>query len=207
MESKPASPTIPGRELIVVTGGARAGKSDFAQRLADHLSPAASDGRTGAVLFMATAEAIDPEMADRIQRHRSSRPADWRTLEEPLHVTEAISQASVSEDAVILIDCLNLWVSNLLIRGQDTAHGVVEEGIYEATRRLLDNYEGGRATYILVSNEVGLGLVPGNPLGRRFRDALGKVNQMVAARADRVYLLVSGLPLELKSLGGHNLLL
>ena len=193
MESKPASPIAPGRELIMVTGGARAGKSDFAQRLAEGLSAAAGDGKR-AVLFVATAEPSDPEMADRIRRHRSSRPADWLTLEEPVHLTEAISRASVADNAIVLIDCLNLWVSNLLIQGQDAAYAEVEERICEATRRLLDHYEGGRATYILVSNEVGLGLVPGHPLGRRFRDVLGKVNQMVAARAERVYLMVSACP-------------
>ena len=210
------------RELILVTGGARAGKSNFAQELAQELSlhpcippyqgeTIGDKGKKWTVLFVATAEAGDAEMEERIRRHRSSRPADWPTLEEPIHLPEAIAGAlgqpnPERSDGVVLVDCLNLWVSNLLLRGQGGEQADIEEEILDAARRLLECHERSRATFILVSNEVGLGLVPTHPLGRLFRDVLGKVNQMVAARADKVYLLVAGLPLELKSLSGQHLL-
>ena len=192
------------RELILVTGGARAGKSDYARRLAEEFSTADAESDEKTVLFVATAEAGDPEMVERIQNHRASRPARWQTLEEPLHLVEAITRVSVG-DGIVLIDCLNLWVSNLLLSGQDREPAVIEKQVLDAAGRLLDYYERAQTTFILVTNEVGLGLVPTHPLGRQFRDVLGKVNQMVAAKADRVYLLVSGLPLELKSLSSGQL--
>ena len=176
------------RELILVLGGARAGKSAFAQGLAEK--------GQGAVLFVATAEAGDAEMAERIVEHRRQRPAGWDTLEEPLKLAAALEQASPNYDT-ILLDCLTLWVSNLLGEEQGTPD------VERETRRLLDVYEAGAATWILVSNEVGLGVVPPSALGRRYRDALGLVNQLVARRADHVYLLVAGLALDLKAAGAQ----
>ncbi len=173
------------RELVLVLGGARAGKSAFAQGLAENV---------GNVLFVATAEAGDAEMAERIARHRASRPAHWVTLEEPLNLPAALAKTPPSYDAVIL-DCLTLWVSNLLLQENQARDPVT------AAERLLEAYEEGTASWIVVSNEVGLGLVPPTPLGREYRDALGRVNQIVARRADRVYLMVAGLAMDLKSLG------
>ncbi len=180
-------------ELILVTGGTRAGKSDFALKLAS--------GLERPVLFVATAEVKDEEMAERVERHRASRPGHWRTLEEPTGLPEAISNTLQPSEGewVVLMDCLNLWVSNLLLarEGRETGRAIEEE-IRVLVDRLLDWHDRSGTTLILVTNEVGLGLVPTNRLGRQFTDILGKANQMVAAKAERVYLLVSGLPLELK---------
>ena len=182
-------------ELILVTGGTRAGKSDFALKLGSDLDRP--------VLFVATAEVRDEQMRERVERHRASRPRHWRTLEEPVHLPEAISGALQHSDSewTVLMDCLNLWVSNLLLmRESQKRDRAIEEEVLALVSRLLDWYDRSNVTLILVTNEVGLGLVPTNRLGRDFTDILGRANQMVAAKADRVYLLVSGLPLELKSL-------
>ena len=178
------------KELILVLGGARAGKSAFAQGLAEK-------GHQR-VLFVATAEAGDAEMAERIAEHRRQRAAEWDTLEEPLELSAALEQASPNYNT-ILLDCLTLWVSNLLGVGRRTQDVVTE------TQRLLEVYEVGAATWIVVSNEVGLGVVPPSELGRRYRDALGRANQLVARRADRVYLLVAGLALDLKAAGTQSM--
>ena len=195
------------KRLILVTGGVRAGKSDFAQKLAQGLSLPAEPGSTP-VLFVATAEAGDAEMEERIRQHRSSRPAGWSTLEEPIRLPEAISEAlgapDIRDARVVLVDCLNLWVSNMLLAGRDRERAAIEEGVLDSARRLLECYQRGKASFVLISNEVGMGLVPPNPLGRHFRDLLGKVNQLVAAEADEVYLLVAGVPLDLKALSGQH---
>jgi len=179
------------KELTLILGGARSGKSALAQRLAT-----ASGGR---VLFIATAEAGDDEMRQRIAHHRASRPADWTTLEEPRDLPVRLRRTGADYD-ITIVDCLGLWVSNLLGDGDPSAADA-EAAILEATSRLLAAYEAASASLILVSQEVGLGLAPPYPLGRAFRDILGRVNQRLADRADRVYLTVSGLALELKSLG------
>ena len=180
-----------GGELILLLGGARSGKSSAAQRLAQA-------GRR--VLFIATAQALDADMARRIAAHRAGRPAAWDTLEEPFDPVAAAARLLGRYDTVVL-DCLTMWVSNLLLRHKDSA--AAEPTILEAARRLLALIERSPAAWIVVSNEVGLGVVPPSPLGRIYRDALGRVNQLVAARADRVYLLVAGLALELKALGAQ----
>ena len=181
---------------MLITGGGRAGKSDFAQRLALSFTGA------GGVLFVATAEATDQEMEERIQRHRESRPHEWQTLEEPIDLPEAISGALGGDGrvGVVVVDCINFWVSNQLLRDEGVGAEDAEKEILGSVGRLLDCFRAHDVTFILVTNEVGLGLVPTHPLGRQFRDALGRVNQAVAAAADRVYLVVSGLPIELKSL-------
>ena len=167
--------------LILVLGGARAGKSAFALRLAE----AQLGDRQGC--FIATAQALDTEMAERIARHREERSARWITIEEPYQLDAALRQAA--ESTVVLIDCLTLFVSNWLLRSENEAMQTIVE-------RLLANVKS--QTVICVSNEVGLGIVPDNPLARTFRDLLGRVNQQFAAAADEVYLLVAGLPLKLK---------
>jgi adenosylcobinamide kinase/adenosylcobinamide-phosphate guanylyltransferase len=182
------------KALILVLGGARAGKSTFAQQLAQQLGEN--------VLFVATAQPGDAEMAERIRHHRTTRPKEWHTLEEPLHLAEAVARV-VESYQIVLIDCLTLWVSNLLLQQKDGDEHAHEKEIVEQTGSLLDCYECSKATFILVSNEVGMGVVPPYPLGRQFRDILGKVNQIGAARADKVYLLVAGLPMELKSLAAQ----
>ncbi len=166
--------------LTLILGGARSGKSTAAEQLADLGSR---------VLFVATAEALDQEMADRIESHRRSRPADWDTLEEPRDLVSALRPLSGQYD-VFLVDCITMWVSNLLLEQPDPTAG--EALVIAETRRLLDLMESSRAAWIVVSNEVGLGLVPTSPLGRAYRDALGRVNQLISARADRVNLMVAG---------------
>ncbi|MBI2906579.1 MAG: bifunctional adenosylcobinamide kinase/adenosylcobinamide-phosphate guanylyltransferase [Chloroflexi bacterium] len=182
------------KQLILVLGGARSGKSAFAQRLAS-----AEGGPTSRVLFIATAEARDPEMAARIRCHRDARPESWTTIEEPFDLASVVG--GVNDHDVVLVDCLGLWVSNLLLRdGERMSEVDLESAVLRATQELLDCYQKGRATLIVVTNEVGMGLVPPYPLGRQFQDILGRVNQLVASRADRAYLAIAGLALELKTL-------
>ena len=178
-------------ELILLLGGARAGKSAAAEQLA-------RAGRR--VLFIATAEALDEDMRRRIAAHRARRPSGWDTLEEPLDPVTAAGPILDRYDTVVL-DCLTLWVSNLLLRHPDDSG--TEAAILEAAGGLLDLIERSTATWIVISNEVGLGVVPPAPLGRTYRDALGRVNQLAAARAGRVYLIVAGLALELKELNAQ----
>ena len=175
------------KSLTLVLGGVRAGKSSYAQRLA-------ADGKR--VLFVATAEAGDPEMAERIRSHRESRPSYWDTLEEPIDVAAALAPLLHRYDTVLL-DCLTLWISNLLLRGPEPES--TREDVLSETRKLLELYRGGDASWIIVSNEVGLGVVPPTELGRVFADELGRVNQLVAAEADDVYFMAAGLPLRMKA--------
>lgn len=177
-------------ELVFILGGARSGKSIAAERMA-------SEG--GRVLFIATAEPLDEGMRRRIETHRRYRPDHWHTLEEPIHLSRALLPLVDRYDTFIL-DCLTLWVSNLLL--QEESETDAEPGVLEAVGSLLDVIERAGGLWILVSNEVGQGIVPVSSLGRAYRDLLGRVNQLVASRADRAYLMVAGLPLDLKSLAG-----
>jgi adenosyl cobinamide kinase/adenosyl cobinamide phosphate guanylyltransferase len=179
------------KELILLLGGARSGKSTQAVRLGkEH----------GDVVFVATAEPRDEEMKARIATHREERPATWTTIEAPVHLAGAVSRAAPGVGAVVL-DCLTLWVSNLLLlRESDPGAGAA---ILADAEILLERYGAGTATWIVVSNEVGLGLVPDTALGRRYRDVLGGVNQRFAERADRVLLMVAGIAVDLKRLGSR----
>ncbi len=177
------------KQLVLVLGGARSGKSSCAESLA----------RQGErTLFVATAQALDDDMKQRILKHRERRPASWDTLEEPLDPVAAIPSALADHDT-LLLDCLTVWVSNLLLEMEDEADAEAE--ILARAGALLDLYEQVDTRWILVSNEVGLGIIPETELGRRYRDLLGRVNQLFATRADKVYLMVAGLALELKSFG------
>ena len=184
-------------ELILITGGARSGKSGFAERLA-------MQGKR--VLFVATAEALDDDMARRIAAHRGSRPAEWDTLEEPRNLPEAISRKAAGANSAydtIIVDCLTIWVSNLLLLHEGNADA--EARIVDAAKKLLDVRNSSDARWIVVTNEVGLGVVPSSSLGRTYRDALGRVNSLVASRADKVYLMAAGLALDLKALGARHI--
>lgn len=176
--------------LTFIVGGARSGKSTRAEQLA---------ARGERVLYVATAEGRDEEMRSRIAAHRAARPGHWDTLEEPLHLAGALRSVHHRYDTV-LIDCLTLWVSNLLLDRQPEAasESDPEVRIMLSANELLDVCEGSHANWIVVSNEVGLGVVPPSPLGRAYRDALGRVNQAVAARAGEVCLMVAGLALQIK---------
>lgn len=162
--------------VTLVLGGARAGKSGYALAL------------LGGGLFVATAEAGDAEMAERIAAHRAERGDSWTTIEEPLDLADVLRRHA-GDARPILVDCLTLWLSNLMHRDRD---------IEEATVALLAALDARRGETVLVSNEVGLGIVPDNALARRFRDAQGTLNRRIAARADRVIFMAAGLPLTLK---------
>jgi len=196
-------PTLPPR-LILILGGARSGKSAFAERLA------ASSGQP--VAFIATATASDDEMRARIARHRASRPRDWHTLEEPLDLASAVRQASELAD-VLLLDCITLWLGNVLL--QESGHPEKDnEAEFHTASKLFDERAlkeieallavvkslAPRKTLIAVTNEVGLGIVPAYPLGILYRDTLGYVNQRLAQAADRVYLMVAGIAIDIKRL-------
>lgn len=187
-------------QLTLILGGARSGKSSFAQKLAQE------HGQS--VVYIATAEALDDEMAARIKAHKQERPPHWQTLEIPNHLGERLRQRSIAAE-VVLLDCLTLLVSNLLLaaseEGRETKASQVEAAIRAELDALLTAVSDSRANWIIVSNEVGLGLVPPNPLGRVYRDALGKANQRLAAKADEVYFMVSGLALPLHRLADKTL--
>jgi adenosyl cobinamide kinase/adenosyl cobinamide phosphate guanylyltransferase len=165
--------------FVLVLGGARSGKSAFANRLG------LQSGR--AVTFIATATAEDEEMAERIGRHRAERPSSWTTVEAPLELRDAI--AAGPADNFVIVDCLTLWVSNLL------ADGRLPEDIRASCDAAAE--EMARREGVVVTNEVGLGIVPANPLARTFRDTLGRVNTAFAMRAERSLLMVAGRSLEL----------
>lgn len=176
--------------LTLLLGGARSGKSTWAQRTAqveggDH------------VLFVATAQALDDEMAERIARHRAARPASWRTLEAPRHVGEAIQRVYRGE-AVVVVDCLTLLVGNVLLSFPDAEVDRARRAALAEAEALVAFARSAPAHTIVVSNEVGMGIVPTTRLGRVYRDLLGEVNQRLAAAANNVYLLVAGIPLVVK---------
>lgn len=180
------------KRLILILGGARSGKSRLAESLAERL------GRR--VVYLATATPGDAEMAARIARHRARRPPNWTTLEAPAGVGQALARAAQDAD-VVLLDCLTLLASNVLgPLGDEAGEDEAEACLAREVDGLLAAYEAGSASLIVVSNEVGCGLVPAYPLGRVYRDVLGRAHQRLAARADRVYLVVAGIPLDLKAL-------
>jgi len=170
-------------QITLVLGGARSGKSRYAEGLIEAAAASAT--------YCATAEAGDAEMAARIAAHRARRCAFWHTVEAPLALAAAIADHAAA-DRPVLIDCLTLWLSNLLGAGCD---------IDAETAALVAALRGADGPVVLVANEVGLGLVPQTPLGRHFRDAAGRLNQEIAALADRVVFIAAGLPLTLKGEG------
>ncbi len=178
------------RSLTLILGGARSGKSAYAERLA-----ARSGGR---ILYVATAEAGDDEMAERIAKHQAGRPAGWTTLEAPRDAGAAI-QANGPEYDVVLLDCLTLLANNVIVPlPEPISASAAEAALRRESDGLLAAYEAGSANWLVISNELGLGLVPSYPLGRVYRDALGRANQQLAAAADLVYFMVAGLPLVVK---------
>jgi adenosylcobinamide kinase/adenosylcobinamide-phosphate guanylyltransferase len=184
--------------LLLILGGARSGKSAYAQRLAQELG---GDD----VLFVATAEAWDEDMAQRIARHQQERPAAWRTLEIPRQVGQALA-LYVHDTTVVLVDCLTLLVSNTLLHcGATPDPAAAEAAVQEEIAALVQTCQATAATCIVVSNEAGLGLVPDNLLGRLYRDLLGRANQALAARAEAVYFMVAGLPVDVKALASPAL--
>jgi adenosylcobinamide kinase / adenosylcobinamide-phosphate guanylyltransferase len=184
-------------QLILILGGVRSGKSAYAQELAQHQG-------AHRVLFVATAEAGDAEMARRIATHRQSRPATWHTLEIPREVGKAIEE-SLGDARVVLVDCLTLLVSNVILAlGETPDPSQAEHAVQAEVQALWRACQARQATFIVVSNEVGLGLVPDNPLGRLYRDLLGQANQTLAVHAQAVYWMVAGLAVELKAIQGRR---
>ncbi|MGZ3603922.1 MAG: bifunctional adenosylcobinamide kinase/adenosylcobinamide-phosphate guanylyltransferase [Thermodesulfobacteriota bacterium] len=171
------------KRMIFITGGCRSGKSRYALDYANrHFSKK---------LFLATSEALDEEMAQRIENHKKVRGPEWQTIEEPVDIVNKIKEDE-GKSEVILTDCLTLWLYNLLMRWDNDLR------IMEETERLIDSLKKSPSSSILVSNEVGLGIVPADPLSRRYRDLLGAMNQRIAGALDTVIFMVSGIPLFLK---------
>jgi adenosylcobinamide kinase / adenosylcobinamide-phosphate guanylyltransferase len=172
--------------LILVGGGARSGKSRFALALAERLAGGTAQGRC---VFLATARPSDHEMAERIARHQQERHAGWETVEEPIDLPGALARADAD---VVLVDCLTLWLSNLLLRGDATA--AIEAAVEDLGRAAR-----ARAGHVvLVTNEVGMGIVPEHALGRVFRDLAGRTHQRLGSLADEVYMAMMGLVVRLR---------
>lgn len=172
------------KEILFVTGGCKSGKSAFAQAEAEK---AFKENR----VFLATCQPLDSEMEKRIARHQADRDQTWKTVEEPVNIPEAIESIGPEAD-VILLDCITLWITNLMLAGR-TPGEIEEQG-----KRLVQSIKSAPCMVVVVSNEVGAGIVPENKLARAFRDAAGMVNQMIAACADKVVLSVAGIPVVIK---------
>ena len=171
-------------EIIFILGGCRSGKSSFALQTAEQILGSKK-------FFMATCMPQDDEMKQRVARHQKERSQKWKTVEAPLHLPEAILDTSPKAD-VILIDCLTLWVSNLLMESND------EEKLEEIISTLIDSLEKATCPVVLVSNEIGTGIVPENKLARQYRDLIGLANQAVAKAAGKVIWMVAGIPVTIK---------
>lgn len=186
-------------QIILCSGGARSGKSEFAERLAL--------ATKGLKAYVATGQAFDEEMVDRINKHQERRGKIWNNFEVPLHLADEWENISQSAD-VILIDCLTMFTTNHMmaygsIRGQEDANRL-EQTILSELDTLLDSIQSCEGkTVIFVTNEIGLGIVPDNKLARYFRDIAGRVNRAVASVADKLYLTISGVTIELKSQEVH----
>jgi adenosylcobinamide kinase/adenosylcobinamide-phosphate guanylyltransferase len=175
------------KEITLLLGGARSGKSHYAQQLAKELGDK--------VLFVATGEPLDEEMQSRIAEHKKARPKNWRTVEMPSGIGKEI-EGQIGDAEVVLIDCLTLLVSNLL-RGEPD-YPEAEKRIVSEINELIAAMDKLDASFVIVSNEVGMGLVPQTRLGRIYRDLLGKANQLLASHATEVYLMVACLPVRVK---------
>ena len=173
------------KKTILITGGCRSGKSRHALKLAENLP--------GKKFFLATAQALDDEMDQRIQKHQQERGKEWVTFEEPLNLSAVFEKLGEDTQTVLILDCLTLWINNLLM--EDTP----KEKIMEQVREWLHYCSLFKGTLICITNEVGAGIVPESSLGREFRDLAGEINQLVANRFDEVILTVSGIPVTIKS--------
>ncbi len=176
-------------EIILITGGSRSGKSGYAQKLAEAVP--------GPRAYIATCPVADPEMARRVEKHRESRKAsDWETIEETVDLAGAIRRSAAYR--VLLVDCLTLWVNNLLYEVHGRGEVFTEEAMAVRCREVIDACGAFPGTVLFVTNELGMGIVPDSETARRFRDCAGRCNQLFAGAAGTVTLVVSGLPLQLK---------
>jgi adenosylcobinamide kinase/adenosylcobinamide-phosphate guanylyltransferase len=175
--------------VILITGGCRSGKSAFAQKLAESLP--------GRRAFVATCRPEDDEMRERVRRHRQARAASpWETIEEPVDLAQALLQARRYD--VVLVDCLTVWISNLMFEAAQDGAQVNEDDLTERYREVLSACRAHPGTVVFVTNEVGMSVVPTNALARLFRDLVGRCNQIIAAAADEVTLMSCGIPISLK---------
>ena len=175
-------------QITLVTGGSRSGKSSWAQKTAESMA----DRR----VFIATCPVIDDEMRERIRKHRQARDGrNWHTIEEPLDIAGAID--SGHEFPVALVDCLTLWINNMMYRAEKENTAITETDVAVECRSVMDAAKRHPGAVLLVTNEVGMGIVPENAQARLYRDLAGRCNQVVAEACDRVVLMVSGLPLEI----------
>jgi len=177
--------------LIYISGGARSGKSSYAEQRARSLE--------GPHTYIATCPVLDDEMAARIELHRQRRAGDgWHTVEEPTNLATALS--TIQDGGVVLVDCITLWINNLLYQADINNKSLSEDWMQTTTENLIDAARRGKRTVIFVSNELGMGIVPADALSRNYRDLVGRCNQVLAAHADEAVFMVSGLPLTLKKL-------
>jgi len=196
-------------QFTLITGGARSGKSSFAELLAAQAKRP--------VIYIATAQIWDTEMAIRVKKHQEQRPSSWRLVEEPLNIRDTLTQLK-DEEGVILLDCVTLWLTNMLLAGQaaqpQTDQAVtsesqtsphiykhVEPQILAKVQEVAQLAQEIKPKVIFVTNEVGQGIVPENPLARAYRDLAGRSNQILARQAEQVYLVVAGYPIDLKPAG------
>jgi len=179
--------------MILITGGSRSGKSAYAQRIAESVS--------GARTYIATCPVVDKEMEERIRKHREARDPSWRTIEEVTNLADALASARGSE--VILVDCLTLWINNLMYEAQKKNKRLGEDAIGALSKNVVGICKELPGSVVLVTNEVGMGIVPADPVSRMFRDLAGRCNQIMAEQADTVIFMVSGLPIYIK--GEKNL--
>ncbi|MDR1701537.1 MAG: bifunctional adenosylcobinamide kinase/adenosylcobinamide-phosphate guanylyltransferase [Sporomusaceae bacterium] len=177
-------------KIVLVTGGARSGKSAFAEKYAQNVNKKTA--------YFATAQIFDEEMKERIARHRSRRPQEWATYETPFDAEEEMAKVTDTFD-VVLFDCLTIYLSNLFLSpAMPAARHLRQEAVLAKMEKLMRTAKAGKAEVVFVTNEVGLGIVPDNPLAREYRDLAGLVNQKAASFAAEVYLIVCGMPLQIK---------
>ena len=183
-------------QFCLVLGGVRSGKSAFAESRVGSLSQLS--GHTA--LYVATGLAVDDDMKERIRRHQESRPRHWATLEEPTKLAERLTPLlkGAESPGAVIIDSVDVWVANLLVDHEKETNQATEEIVMQATEKLLALVAISSQSFVMVSAEVGLSLVPPEPLGRRFQDLLGMVNQRISAAATEVYLVVAGIPTKIK---------
>lgn len=177
--------------LVSILGGARSGKSSFAERIA--VGQEEKYGRQ--IIYLATAKAKDKEMEKRIERHQNNRPGNWKTIEASINLYQAIKDAELKENPVVILDCLTILLSNYML--EDVNYQLKD--VKNELKNLFDYLKKKGATIIVVTNEVGQGVVPANKLGREFRDEAGWLNQWLVKQSDKLYLTIAGMPLEIKS--------
>ena len=189
--------------IRLIIGGCRSGKSSFAEKIAR-----TSDSPD--IYYLATAEIRDEEMRDRVEKHQGSRPESWQTIEEPYHVSKEVE--IIPDRSLVLLDCITLLISNILLQGDEAgkdesnySKSGSETDVMNELKSLIKVARKKEVELIMVSNEVGMGLVPNYRLGREYRDISGRANQFLAKESDEVYITYAGLPIEIKEMGMNNL--